>query len=616
MRTVEHREGLALLGAGEVGGLPTVLPTLLWSAGRLPSPPLPSASLRLVSAPSEPGPLARHATVEGAGASTAFVFPVHAPESSARPGAIAPVGSDFWFLHWPIEPAEWDRLREARPKGIVLGNARTLFAEGEPFVRAIGELRRRLGAAPLLWAPRTALPHRIAFLVYAGVDLLDSTAGLWAAAEGTYLDPDQGTVEGAEFRAERACRCVGCIEANPDLPSHAIEMYALELARVRAAVRTGRLRELVEGRMTAEPLLAELLRYSDEHLGDLLEERAPVTASRTSNYVLRDAFRRPEAARFRRRLLERYAPPPSKQVLLLVPCSKTKPYRNSPSHRRIHQALRELPNLARLHTVSITSPLGVVPRELEDTPPANAYDIPVTGAWDEAERGAVNSALRHLFATGRYRSALVHLDPAEYDFIRPVLPSELPVTWTAPGASGGSRGALAGLREEAARQLEALEPVEGGPLRVVREELAAVAAVQFGPPAAEALFRPTVRVHGRPWFQRLVDGTGTDLAIWKEDRGLFHLTVAGGTRVLGTCPLTVVVDPQVRLGGDLFTPGIVSADRSIRTGDAVLLTQEGRLVGVGEAELPGPLMTELPRGLAVRVRHRAHAPPAAAPTAT
>jgi archaeosine synthase len=122
-----------------------------------------------------------------------------------------------------------------------------------------------------------------------------------------------------------------------------------------------------------------------------------------------------------------------------------------------------------------------------------------------------------------------------------------------------------------------------------------------------------VRLAGRPWFQRLTDGRRTDLATWREERGLFHLTVAGGLRMVAAHALEVVVEPGVELQGDLFGPGVVSADPLIRVGDAVLVTREGALVGVGEAVLPGRLMTDLHRGLAVKVRHRYHEP-SGAPT--
>ena len=145
----------------------------------------------------------------------------------------------------------------------------------------------------------------------------------------------------------------------------------------------------------------------------------------------------------------------------------------------------------------------------------------------------------------------------------------------------------------------------GGPLAVVREELREVASVQFGRSAAERLFSPPVRLAGRPWFQRLTDGR-TDLATLREERGLFHLTVAGARRLAPAFPLAVEADPALPLTGDLFVPGVRSADPAIRIGDSVVLLRGGALAAVGEAALPGPLMSELERGLAVRVRHREH----------
>jgi archaeosine synthase alpha-subunit len=141
---------------------------------------------------------------------------------------------------------------------------------------------------------------------------------------------------------------------------------------------------------------------------------------------------------------------------------------------------------------------------------------------------------------------------------------------------------------------------------VVREELREVASVEFGREAAEVLFRPPLRLAGRPWAQRLTDGRH-DLATLGEERGLFQLTVAGADRMGADFPLRVEVDAGVRLEGDLFVPGVRSADPRIRLGDAVALWRGGQLAAVGEAALPGPLMTELDRGLAVRVRHRVHA---------
>ncbi|MHB8351617.1 MAG: DUF5591 domain-containing protein [Thermoplasmata archaeon] len=615
-RSVEKLDGLAALGTGTFGPISIQLPGLLFARGDLPSdPPERPVALRSGSADS-PGER-RLLLTQHDGRELRLDLTIPAPEIAGVPGSFSRPGPGVVALHWPLPPAAWAEIRAGPSTDLILiGNGRTLWAEGEPFVRAIADIRRELGGAPLLWSPRTALPHRLALLAYLSVDLTDTTLGLWRAAEGEYLDSTLGALDVASARRERRCRCAGCFGSAPSLALHALEAYGYEMTLLRAALRSGRLRELVEIRQGAEPAVTEMLRYADRLLADRLEEGTSLLGAGIRSYILRESFRRPEVARFRRRFLERYRPPPSKRVLLLVPCSKTKPYRNSRSHRRFAQAFAETPRSERVHVVSVTSPLGVVPREIEDLPPARHYDIPVTGEWDESEREAVVAAVSHLIRVGAYRSIVVHLDPKEYAFLRVAIPDSVSSVWTMTEDRSTSPEALGALKEAVTTAVGELTHVPGGPLQVVREELQSLAAVQFGQGAAAALFGPDIRLHGRPWSQRVTDGTGRDLATWQETRGLFHLTVAGADRMGSAYPLRVEVDPSVTLQGDLFTAGVRQADPAIRSGDAVVLTRAGTILGVGEADLPGPLMTALPRGRAVEVRHRRHAAAASPPTPT
>jgi archaeosine synthase alpha-subunit len=602
MRTVERIEGLALLGSGTVGGLPLRLPGLL-DAGEVLAPRDGAVALR--SAPASPG--ARGVLLTGGGVDLPLELPILAPEVLGPSTGVHRLSRSVVLLHAPLDLAALAEVRADPPELAILGNARALWGDGSSLVDALGSIRSNLGAGPILWAPRVALPHRIPLLAYLGVDLVDTTEGLLAAARGDFLDPALGTIEVGAARSERPCDCAACRAEPPGtLADHATAAYDRAHREARTALRAGRLRELAETRSSAEPAAAEQLRYADARLGGLLEERAPVTGGPLRTYVLAESHRRPEMVRFRERLVARYRPPPSKGVLLVVPCSKTKPYRQSPSHRRIARALEDLRGLERVHLVSVSSPIGIVPRELEDLPPARQYDIPVTGHWLEEERAQVLRGLGHLVRHGGYRTAILHLDPEEYGFVGDAATAPLPTVWTAADGRTTSPASLERLHRELETALDALPPVEGGPLAVVREELHEVASVQFGRPAADRLFASPVRLQGRPWFQRLTDGRN-DLATLQSERGLYHLTV-GGARRMGDAVLKVEVDAGVRLQGDLFVPGVAAADPAIRAGDEVGLFRAGELAAVGEAALPGRLMRELPRGLAVRVRHRDHRP--------
>ena len=600
-RTVDRLEGLALVGSAHVGPLVVPTPALLESE----PPATGGGGLVLRSLPAPPG--RRHLVVADAAGQWDLELPILAPEVTGVPPGGVPLPDGVLLVHAPLGE-ERPPAGASGPELLILGNARALWSDGAPFVRELGALRRRFGSAPVLWAPRVALPHRLPLLAYLGIDWLDTTEGLLAAARGEYFDPTLGRLDPVPSTVERLCGCSACGSSPPGpLAVHTVHAYRRAIAETRAAARAGRLRELVEARLPAEPALAEMLRYADRELAPSLDERTPVTGTGPRAYVLLESLRRPEMRRFRERLLERYRPPPSKTVLLLVPCSKTKPYRHSRSHRRFATAWDGIPGAERIHVVSVSSPIGLVPRELEDVPPARQYDIPVTGDWLDPERDAVRSGLQHLLAHGAYRSVVVHLDPGEYSFLGSTLDGRSSVAWSCRDDHTTSPDAIRALRGALEAALAGTRPVPGGPLAVVREELREVASVQFGRAAADRLFVAPIRLAGRPWFQRLTDGR-TELATLREERGLFHLTVAGARRLFPDPPLAVDVDPSLPLTGDLFVPGVRSADPGIRVGDSVVLRRDGALAAVGEAVLPGPLLTELGHGLAVRVRHRAHGP--------
>ena len=66
------------------------------------------------------------------------------------------------------------------------------------------------------------------------------------------------------------------------------------------------------------------------------------------------------------------APVKVRDVMVLLPCSARKPYRLSKSHSQFLRAIAS----TGCHEVMMTSPLGLVPRDLEDVWPASNYDVP------------------------------------------------------------------------------------------------------------------------------------------------------------------------------------------------------------------------------------------------
>ncbi len=71
-----------------------------------------------------------------------------------------------------------------------------------------------------------------------------------------------------------------------------------------------------------------------------------------------------------------YEPPKGKDIALFVPCSYTKPYSRSKTHKLIDKSVKASGKASRVHKIVISSP-GVIPFEFNDRYPFNAYE------WDE-----------------------------------------------------------------------------------------------------------------------------------------------------------------------------------------------------------------------------------------
>ncbi|WP_262175843.1 PUA domain-containing protein [Haloarcula laminariae] len=138
---------------------------------------------------------------------------------------------------------------------------------------------------------------------------------------------------------------------------------------------------------------------------------------------------------------------------------------------------------------------------------------------------------------------------------------------------------------------------------------------QFGRGAGAALFPTESAVEithtssGRPRQVHADDGR---VATYATD-GRFVLGLAGGRRLLDSfaAPAHRVVvgdesEPFVREGRNAFAKFVQRADPDIRPGDETLVVHEdGDLLAVGRAELPGEGMADFETGMAVKVRQGA-----------
>jgi archaeosine synthase len=423
----------------------------------------------------------------------------------------------------------------------------------------------------LWYAPAAALPSTVNLLAYAGFDLFDTVAVDLAAAKGFFCSPE-GEVPDTGTGNE-LCGCRGC--STGDLRLHNRLALERELALIRQRIRAGQLRELVEARSRLHPAQVAILRLMDGAYS-FMEPFTPISRSGPLLATTGEALRRCEVRRFGERVVERYLPARS-DVAVLLPCSAKKPYSASKSHQRFRAAIRD-----RAHELIITSPLGLVPRELERVYPAAHYDVPVTGYWDREELAVIASVIARYLVRHRYRRVLAHLEGGALAAAR-----------MAAGESGI-------LLEETARShpaspdaLRELDAALAGERAIRPDIIRGTLSWQFG---ADVDTRG-LQVRGKPPSRRVVRGRFPFFTL-DEGSGLLRPTFDGWNLIPEG--YRVEIDDFLPRG-DIMVPGVVKADPLIREGDDVLVTGP-RALATGRAAMGAEEMHRSARGIAVRVR--------------
>ncbi|MHB8605818.1 MAG: archaeosine synthase subunit alpha [Thermoplasmatota archaeon] len=602
MFDVEVRDGAARLATWKhKSGVELALPLLVWpDTTRFPAPrdaALVLAERRPASGAPWIQDLGSRFSPRTRDASALLALPSDLPYSPAAGPEMLAAADDANRAAWTPGDAWVMTKADARPPSeaewVSVGSLRAVIENPYTFAAHVAKARDAAGYARVLHAPGGALPSELALLAYVGFDAFDATAAILAASRGVLATPE-GDFPASSEELDRAAL----------IARNAAELRD-ELGRVKRAIRLGRLRELVEMRVRARPELAAHLRRFDKDQYAFLEERAPIHRDDRLFATSKESLERPEIERWLRRVEARYRKPESARVLLILPCSARKPYSESKTHRILDHTLERTPNRAAIHEVILTSPLGVVPRELERAYPAAHYDLPVTGHWDEDEKAMIRGGLAALVGRNAYDRIIVHLEEAEQEIAAAVLP---PFESTAVGDPLAPKS-LENLARATADAARSVPEVRWG-VRTV-DDLAAIARWQFGERAGTALAAGATARGKWPWVKLMGPvarearaSDSNQLAMLVEDRGILSLTFEGGERILEAEAYCVEIG-DFALKGSVFAAGVEGADPDVRVGDDVVLVHRGALKGVGRALMSGREMVEMQRGVAVAVRHHA-----------
>ena len=463
---------------------------------------------------------------------------------------------------------------------VVVPNAYELRKDPRRIVDVVVRLREAAGFGRLLCMLGIGEPSTVAILSYMGVDLFDDSLPRAAGLERVLLMPEAEVAMG-----------------DGDVAGANVDYMEAELAKVRMFIRADRLRELADQRSFSSPSNVALLRLYDQNAYGYAEETCSTVGCRFSCNSTQ-ALRRPDLKRYRDRMRD-YRKPEHKRILLLLPCSAKKPYHISKTHRAFASAIHTAQHDTLVHEVIVTSPLGMVPRELDACYPANSYDIPVTGEWKCEERAMIREMVGSLIQQG-YDKVICHLGD-DYELVEGLAEMECTVV-----GDPTSPKSLENLDKALRAAAKGMEPVD---YLVDRNNLArGLLEFQFGRDIADILMDENTYAIGKFPYWKFIredpeDRKKTQLGMMTPERGMVSLTLEGA-EILAEAGYATVEIMDFELKGNLFAVGVIRADPRIRIGDEAIIVCDGQVRGVGVAMMCGREMTDLKRGIAVKVRHK------------
>ena len=501
------------------------------------------------------------------------------PALASRGGTNVPLGAPAEFVKaWSTKGREVPVA--IHPNGenvaesgdvVMPANWHTALANPRQNVLWLKNLKEKTPADTLWYAPGAALPSNVHILCYSGFGLFDYLAVDLKSAQGLFCTPE------GEFPADAQkagiCACEGC--KTGDLRLHNRLALEGETGLVRYFIGQSKLRELVEARCRMNANHVAIMRHTDQDYA-WSEPYSPIARSGVMRANSGESMQRVEVRRFAERLISRYIPPKA-TVAVLLPCSAKKPYSLSQSHRRFQMAIA-----GRAHELIVTSPLGLVPRELECVYPAMHYDVPVTGYWDAEECAYIADILAKYLKKNRYERVIAHLEGGALKV------AEMAADTCGITLEYTCREHPAG--EAALSQLSHALDCER---RVKDERLHGMLSYQFGcdVDTRGMLFRG----HFPEIFY-----TRNNQQLFSIDTGygLLRPTFEGWDLIPEGCRVRISdFVPE----GDVLVPGVTDADPEIREGDEVLVV--GKLaIATGRAAMTAAEMKTSKRGVAVRVR--------------
>jgi archaeosine synthase len=511
-------------------------------------------------------------------------------------------------------------------KHVVLTNLTPFLTNHRRLVQFIAHLRTNLPFDTVLYLFSPVPPAMVPLLFYLGIDAITGSYASLAARQLLYLKRNE--IIELESLQYSSCFCPACTSVDdlsklqmrpseslsfspfPDdfslLERHNRFLFLQILRDCQNALEKNDLRSYIDQYIGFDVTTAAGLRLFDKHWSNQLIARTPTWNNQQLLSVTSYSFSRPAISEFQRRIRKRFVIPSNKSVIVLFPCSATKPYSRSRSHQLFAKAINEVNHKKRgtIQELILTSPLGVIPRQLERVYPAAHYDIPVTGVWSEQEKAIAIDQLVAVLSSCKKETTIVAHVSEEYRQLCKEAEKQIPFEFNYTITNDESVTTKKSLEKLTISLSTAVESVTPNTTNTDNEILRALADYQFGSGIGQQMFPNNYRLKGHiPYPIKILEGR-EQLGVIHSQTGQMTLTTKTA-QVLASIPkYHIVFDGKELQGSSLFAIGVVEADSQIRPTDSVvILNNERELLGDGEAIIAGKDMLTKGIGPVAKIKH-------------
>ncbi len=516
------------------------------------------------------------------------------------------IGEQSFYL--PIDQFESEKIDgilETDCSLIILYDLSKLFNNQRKLAEKMSNLRTRLSPDIGLYLPGSVSPAFYSFLTYIGIDFFDNSIAYQVSKNGYFL------TENGVFPIDShpTCYCSQCSSTPKNIFRHNEMVLKNALARVNFVLRNGTLRSIVEQDIHKNITFAATLRHLDTKFGELLRRRTPIISSTKVKCLGEESLNRPVVSEFRERVKERFRPHPSSRIIILLPCSARKPYTMSRSHIMFRNAIKKAGSsiFSMLSELIITSPLSVVPRELENIYPARFYDIPVAGSWSEEEIDITSNLLSNVLSHYQEDSIIInHLHGSGYEDIIEVVREKisLEVIDTSYKAPPTSHQSLQELSEALVNTKKRFSLYQTEKIISNTKKIQAIADFQYGPATGKRIFHGKIKLKGRYPKSPQIFRDNKHIATMHASTGYLSLFPAYTNEISEISLNKLDFGADYVSGSNIYAPGCLKADTHILPEDEIFVMYENDVIATARAFVSGEDMNKMTSGKVAEIKKK------------